>query len=75
MTGEFDIGFELDLSDDTLEDLSVSELPEGHGEHDEGNPLDEVQGEHRHLLIERGWLSVVVADEESLIDVEDQEGD
>ena len=67
------ISFVIYLHHDILENLSVSELPEGHWKHDEWNPLDNIQGEHGHLLIKRGWFTVVVADEESLIDVEDDE--
>jgi hypothetical protein len=50
-------------------------LPESHGKHDEGHPLDEIKREHSHLFIECGWLTVIVAHEKSLIDVENQEGD
>jgi hypothetical protein len=73
--GQFNVSLELNFRDYRLEDLSVSELPECHGEHHEGDPLDEVECQHRHFLVERRRFTVVVADEKSLVDVQDNEGE
>jgi len=73
--GKSDIGFILNVVNDSFKDLTVSKLPESHWEHNVGNQLDEVQGQHSHLFVECGWFSVVVAHEKSLVDVQDDEGD
>lgn len=75
MTGETDVSLEFDLIDDSLVDLTVAELPEGHGQHHVGNVLHQVKGQHCHLLVERGRLTVVVAHKKALVDVQDDEGE
>ena len=74
MLGLLYFTLELDLSDNILENLPVSQLPEGHRQHNEGNPLHYVKRHHGHLLVEGRWLPIVVADEELLVDVENDEG-
>ena len=75
MLGESNVTLEFNLFNLCLEDLSVSKLPEGHGKHDIGHPLDEIESEHGHLLIECGRFAIVVADEEALVNVKDNEGE
>lgn len=58
-----------------FEDLTVAHLPEDEWQAHGGKPSDKGDGLHGDLFIETGWLSVVVADEDSLVDVEDQEGE
>ena len=74
MLGQLYVTLELDLSDDILKYLPVSQLPEGHRQHNEGYPLHNIQSQHGHLLVEGRWLPIVVADEELLVDVENEEG-
>lgn len=69
VTRELDVGFELDLVDDSLKDLPVAQLPEGHRHHHEWHILDDVESQHCHLLVEGRGLTVVVADQASLVDV------
>lgn len=75
MTAHLNVSLEFNLGNDTLEDLSVSKLPEGHGEHDERNVLDDIKSEHGHRFIETGRFSVVIADKKSLVEVKDEEGE
>ena len=72
---KLDVTFEFNLLELVFKDLTVSKLPECHGQHDEGNPLDEIQSQHSHLFIKCRWFTVIVAHEETLIDVENKEGD
>lgn len=60
--------------DRVLINLTIAKLPEGHRQHHEWHILDKVKSEHGHFLIERGWLTIIIADKQSLIDVQNQEG-
>ena len=57
--------------DDVLKYLTISELPESHWKHNEWNILGEVNTQHGHLLVKCWWLSVVVADQKSLVHIKD----
>ena len=73
--GKFNIRLELNVINNSLKDLTVSELPESHRKHQIRNILNDIQGQHGHLFVERRWLAVVIAHKKSFVDVQDNEGD
>ena len=68
------ISFVLDFSHNIFVDLSIAKLPEGHRQHDKGDPLDDVKCQQGHFLIEGWWFSIVIGDKELFVDEENNEG-
>ena len=59
---------------DVFKYLTVAHLPEDYGQAKDWNPLDNAHRTERDGFVEARWLSVVVADEGLLVEVEDDEG-